>query len=182
MRLRKKTMQNLTPPPWRGFSYYGFDSHVFGSILSRNMATSAARLHKRRTVESVWGPAVETELYLEGINLRCLAMLTEAATNDYYNLLELRKENRSVKDGDLKHARRLIEVRQAAFDKEYERLMGEHVDEEEALLRLLDQMENPETEDELVARRLAELADSGDDNPWEGLDGTDPDFNPLQPL
>ena len=140
---------------------------------------------REREVESVWERAMEDELYLELVNLRLLEIMVEAAENDYFKLSGLRKRNRSVRASDMRHAQRLIEVRRAAFEKEYERLLMEHADEEEELITLLEtpliDLIEPERQQELI-EQFSDLSDP--ENPWEGLEGdsSDNDFRPLQPL
>src|SRR3989344_5225121 len=129
---------------------------------------------RRRGIESVWGPAVDELLLAEADNLLLLEIMLDAAENDYARLCELRKTRSGIRDRDIRHAQRLIEVRRAAFEKEYARLVMEHPDEEEVLIRRLAQTETPPMTEEELIERFEDLSDPV--NPWRGLDESDPDF------
>lgn len=132
---------------------------------------------EKKELERVWGPAMEVELYIEAVNLKCLKMLVEAATTDYNNLCDLKKRNRSIRDRDLRHAKGLIEARVMAYERELARLNGEgQIDEEEAIIARLDNPKaepSPEQIEERLASFVADEREAG---------GGDDDLNPLMPL
>ncbi len=93
---------------------------------------------KEKALGPIWENAIDTELYVEEMELKTKFYLWEAAVANLANLIELAKTKRCVSERDIKRAESLIEARWAAYCKEQERMTRDCADEEEVTVSRLD--------------------------------------------